>query len=96
MELRTPSVLRLFDVVNTAAPDKISGFNPQDIANLAWAMVKAEVEAPELFRTLATAAGDKISGFNPQNIANLAWAMAKAEVEADAALQEVRAATAIA
>ena len=53
-------------------------FNPQDLANTAWAFATAGQKDASLFAALATAAQRHMGAFNPQALANTAWAFATA------------------
>ena len=66
----------LFDAVAAAAPPKLSEFEPQHLANTAWAFATAGHEAPALLDAIAAAAVSHMSGFTPQGLANTAWAYA--------------------
>ena len=54
-------------------------FNPQDLANTAWAFATAGRAAPALLDAIATEAVRRgLRDFKPQNLANTAWAFATA------------------
>ena len=54
----------------------LSEFNPQNVANTAWAFATVNYRDDKLFAALAVAAERRLSEFNPQNVANTAWAFA--------------------
>ena len=58
-----------------AAKRRLSDFNPQDVANTAWASATAKYRDEKLFAALARAV-ERLSEFNPQEGANTAWAFA--------------------
>ncbi|KAJ8601610.1 hypothetical protein CTAYLR_008466 [Chrysophaeum taylorii] len=60
----------------------IREFNPQNLANTAWAFARAGIDAPQLFAAIADAALSRLGEFNPQDLANTAWAVATAGIEA--------------
>ena len=67
-----------------AARDKMSDFNSQELANIAWAFATAGRDAPELFEALAMEASTRIGSFLPQELSNTAWAFATAGQRATA------------
>ena len=56
----------------------MDGFNPQELANTAWAFARAGRSVAKLFMALARAADRRVGGFNAQELANTAWALAVA------------------
>ena len=54
-------------------------FNPQELANTAWAFATADQKHASLFAELATAAQRRLGDFDAQNLANIAWAFATAD-----------------
>ena len=54
----------------------MSDFNPQEVANTAWAFATVNYRDEKLFAALARAAERRLSEFKPQNVANTAWASA--------------------
>ncbi len=70
----------LFDALALAAIDSVAEFNPQNLANMAWAVATARLPAPRLLDAVAVASVVKLrrapNSFTPQNLANLAWACA--------------------
>ena len=60
----------------TAAERRLSEFNPQDVANTAWAFATMNYRDEKLFPALAIAAERRLSEFSPQDVANTAWAFA--------------------
>lgn len=58
---------------------KLGGFNPQELANTAWAFATAGQRAPPLFEALAAEfLQRKLSDFNEQALSNTVWAFATA------------------
>ena len=53
-------------------------FDPQSLANTAWAFATAGQKDALMFSALATAAQRCMGDFNPQEFANTAWAFATA------------------
>ena len=51
-------------------------FNPQALANTAWAFATMSHKDERLFTALAAAAERRMGDFNPQQLANTAWAFA--------------------
>ena len=71
-------------VAEAAVSSGLSGFNPQNLANTAWAFATAGVRADALYAAVAEAAvSNGLRGFNPQELSNTAWAFATAGVRAD-------------
>ena len=62
----------MFSALATAAERCMGGFNPQALANTAWAFAKAGQSDASFFAALATAAERRVGGFNPQNLASTA------------------------
>ena len=58
------------------AERRVCDFNPQELANTAWAFATLGQVDAELFMTLAREAEWRMGNFNPQAIANTAWAFA--------------------
>jgi hypothetical protein len=56
----------------------VTEFDPQAIANTAWAFTTAGHAAPALFDAVANAAAPRLHELNPQELANMAWAFAAA------------------
>ena len=56
----------------------VGNFNPQELANTAWAFAKEGHAAPELFDALAASSMARVGEFNPQDLSNTAWAFATA------------------
>ena len=55
-----------------AAERRLTHFNPQDVANTAWAFATVKYRDEKLFAALARAAERRLSDFNPQDAANTA------------------------
>ncbi|KAG1677583.1 hypothetical protein FOA52_014481 [Chlamydomonas sp. UWO 241] len=51
-------------------------FNPQDLANTAWALVTLGHADRAFMAALVKAATSQLRNFNPQALANTAWALA--------------------
>jgi len=62
----------LWEELKLTALARVPDFNPQDMANTAWAFAKAGHAAPELFDAIAAGAARRVGEFNPQNLANTA------------------------
>ena len=56
----------------TAAKRRLSDFNPQEVANTAWAFATVNYRDEKLFAALARAAERRLTHFNPQEVANTA------------------------
>ena len=63
---------RLFAALAIAAERRLSEFNPQSVANMAWAFATVKRRDEKLFAALAIAAERRLSEFNPQGAANTA------------------------
>ena len=61
-----------------AALVRRSEFEPQELANTAWAFATAGHAAPGLFDAIGKEAAGRVRELNPQALANTAWAFAKA------------------
>ena len=57
---------------------RVASFNPQELANTAWAFVTLDQADAPLFTALAREAERRVRDFKPQEFANTAWAFAKA------------------
>ena len=66
----------LVAALSTAAKRRLSDFNPQDVANTAWAFATVNYRDEKLFAALARAAERRLREFKAQNVANTAWAFA--------------------
>ena len=55
-----------------AAERRLSEFNPQELANTAWAFATVNHRDEKLFAALASAAERQLSDFNVQELANTA------------------------
>ncbi|CEO97857.1 hypothetical protein PBRA_005971 [Plasmodiophora brassicae] len=71
----------LFNALGNRALEIMPDFNPQCVANTAWAFATLSIQNRPLFNALGSRALEIISGFNPQNVANTAWAFATVSVE---------------
>jgi hypothetical protein len=68
----------LFDELAHASVRRLGEFNPQHLANTAWAYATAGHASPALFDELAHASVRRLGEFQPQDLANTAWAYATA------------------
>ena len=64
-------------------------FNPQDLANTAWAFATVSHKDEGLFTALAAAAERHMGDFNLQELANTAWAFAMSDRPAPALLDPI-------
>ena len=55
-----------------ASERRLSDFNPQEVANTAWAFATVNYRDEKLFAALAIAAERRQSECNPQDVANTA------------------------
>ena len=78
--LRGTTLNNLFDALASASVARVREFNPQELANTAWAYATAGHAAPQLLDALASASVARVREFNPQNLANTAWAYAVLDV----------------
>ena len=76
--LRGTTLNNLFDALASASVARVREFNPQALANTAWAYATAGHAAPQLLDALASASAARVREFNPQELANTAWAYATA------------------
>ena len=65
----------VFDDEKSSGP-KLGSFQPQALANTAWAFASVGHLSPELFDAISETATPKLRSFNPQALANTAWAFA--------------------
>ena len=83
----------LFTAVAVAAVrGGLGGFNPQELANTAWAIATATHAAPALLNAIAVAAVPRLREFNARNLANTMWALATAGHAAPALFDAIAAA----
>ena len=68
----------LLDTIATEAAQRVSEFNPQNLANTALAYATAERDAPALLDAIAAEAAPRLSECTQQDICNTAWAFAAA------------------
>ena len=68
----------LWSALSAAALARIKLFNPQDLANTAWAFATAGCATPALFDAIAAESERRVLDFSPQGLANTAWAFATA------------------
>ena len=77
-------------VAEAAVRGGLRDFNPQDLANTAWAFATAGHAAPALLDAIATeAVRGGLRDFRPQELTNTAWAFAKAERAAPTLLDAI-------
>ena len=89
------NICELFTAVAEAAVRcGLGSFNPQDLANTAWAFATAGHHAPALLDAITAAAAPRLRDFNSQGLANMAWAFAKAGHHAPALLDAIATAAA--
>ena len=62
-------MLDVFEVLCTAAAQKLQDFIAQEIANTLWAMAKTGTLVLDVVEALCTAAAQKLQGFNAREIA---------------------------
>uniref|UniRef100_A0A7S3JV57 RAP domain-containing protein n=1 Tax=Aureoumbra lagunensis TaxID=44058 RepID=A0A7S3JV57_9STRA len=65
-----------------ACQKQIHEFEPQGLANIAWAYAITNICVPDLYIAIAGVAQKKIHKFNPQEISTTAWAFVSAHVSA--------------
>jgi hypothetical protein len=59
----------------SAAQPKLHAFNPQELANLLWALAALEpMESQQVFRELEQTVAGMLGSFNAQDVSNTAWA----------------------
>jgi hypothetical protein len=77
----TPSLFKCFPDHIIALKD-LSGFTPQDLANISWAYATVGTSHPRLLRRIANhiVMLKVLSGFNSQSLSNIAWAYATGQV----------------
>ena len=63
---------RLFTALAKEAERRVGDFNPQDLANTAWAFATLGHVDVQLFMALASEAERRLSDVNLQNLANIA------------------------
>ena len=69
----TRSVLRLYHLLADAAEQRLGDFQPQAIANTAYALAKAGQKSPSLFEAISHTARRKLRLYTSQEIALLAF-----------------------
>ena len=67
---------QLFTALAREAEGCMGNFNPQELANTAWAFATLGQLDAQLFTALARAVERRVGNFNTQNLANAAWAFA--------------------
>jgi very-short-patch-repair endonuclease/precorrin-6B methylase 2 len=83
--------------MSSEAVAKAKDFNPQNIANLLWALATSGVSPnAALVQAMSSEAVAKAKAFNPQDIANLLWALATLGVSPSAALVQAMSSEAVA
>eukprot|EP00965_Chrysotila_dentata_P066696 2208205-Pleurochrysis_carterae.AAC.1 len=68
--------VKLLGVLAHTSAGSIGQFNPQELANTAWAYATVGHASPALFEAVSRASMASIGQFNPQDLANTAWAFA--------------------
>ena len=76
--LRGAAWASLWNEIARAALARRSEFEPQALANTAWAFATAGHAAPALFHAIGTESAGRVREFDPQNLANTAWTFATA------------------
>ena len=91
MQLRNPSTKSIVEWITKPeiAADFVGAGNPHDIANVAWAFAKLNVEAPELFAEIEDESKWLVEEGTPQAVANTAWACATLGFEAPNLFAEI-------
>jgi len=89
LALRGAAWASLWNEIARAALARRSEFEPQALANTAWAFATAGHAAPALFEAVGEEAAKRIHEFSPQNLANTAWAFATAGHAAPALLDAI-------
>ena len=64
-------------------------FDPQNLANFAWAYATVERASPQLFGALAQALLPRLDDFIAEGLSSTAWAYAKAGIPAPAPFREI-------
>ena len=82
---------RVWKALEARSADVSTEFNPQELANTAYAFVKAKHPAPALLDAIAAEAAPRVRDFNAQDLANTAWAYATAQHAAPALLDAIAA-----
>ena len=67
---------QLFTALAREAERRLGDFDPQGLANTAWAFATLGQSDVQLFTALAREAERHLGDFDPQNLANSAWAFA--------------------
>ena len=88
--------MKLFAVLALEAEQRLHEFNPQQLANTAWAFATKGHSEHKLFEALAREIQQQPSAFNAQERANLAWAFATAHGPVPAVLEPIAVLEAIA
>ncbi|KAJ1616989.1 hypothetical protein T492DRAFT_1103190 [Pavlovales sp. CCMP2436] len=63
-------------LLGAEAVPRIGEFEPQGLANTAWAFATMGTPAPQLFVAIARESEQRIASFKPQGLSNTAWAFA--------------------
>ena len=79
----------MFDVISNAAMTCFDQFDPQNLANFAWAYATVERASPQLFGALAQASLHRLDDFIAEGLSSTAWAYAKAGIAAPALFREI-------
>ena len=70
---------KLFAALAIAAERRLNKFNPQDVANTAWAFATVSYRDEKLFAALAIAAARRLSEFNLFSIQMALWGLSQGE-----------------
>ena len=73
--------------------ESMGAFNPQDLANTAWAFAKTGQASPALFEAIVAASVPRLRDFKPQALANTAWSFATAGHASPALFEAIAAAS---
>ena len=79
----------MYHYVSIAAIQCLDQFDPQNLANFAWAYATAERASPQLFGALAQASLHRLDDFVAEGLSSTAWAYAKAGIAAPALFREI-------
>ena len=79
----------MYHYVSIAAIQCLDQFDPQNLANFAWAYATVERASPQLFGALAQASLHRLDDFIAEGLSSTAWAYAKAGIAAPALFREI-------
>jgi len=89
LALRGAAWTSLWNEIERAARARRSEFDPQSLANTAWAFATAGHAAPALLEAIAEESTGRVHEFTPQALANTAWAVATAGRAAPALFEAI-------